>query len=252
MQQHFFTKEVIIMKADFRFFLIFTLALSLSPAVFAAEKCPETMDGMPLIFSDDFEDGADRWEMTDDKAWTVEEDEGDNALYLKRKSRYEPPVRSPYSIAWIKDLECGSFVLDLKLKQTGREYGHRDLCLFFNGVDPARFYYVHMATKADAHANSIFLVNNEPRVSIAKARTDGTKWTPGYHHVRVKRCAETGKIEVFFDNMDKPIMMAEDKTFTKGRIGVGSFDDVGMFDDVCIWGKKAGGEKAGEAASAAK
>ena len=34
-------------------------------------------------------------------------------------------------------------------------------------------------------------------------------------------------------------MEAEDKTFLKGEIGFGSFDDVGLFDDIKVWGKVA-------------
>ncbi len=194
--------------------------------------------GMPLVFQDDFESGCANWVPTDAKAWKVVEKAGNHAYSLFGESNYSPPVRSPKNISLIKDINVSDFVLEAKLEQTGREYGHRDLCIFFGHNDPSHFYYVHMATKADEHANSIFLVNNAPRVSIAKERTDGTKWTPGYHTVRVVRKVDTGLIQVFFDDMEKPIMVAEDKTFASGAIGFGSFDDVGDFDDVRIWGKK--------------
>jgi hypothetical protein len=41
----------------------------------------------------------------------------------------------------------------------------------------------------------------------------------------VRREVESGTIEVFFDDMSKPVMTASDATFEQGRIGVGSFDD---------------------------
>jgi hypothetical protein len=47
---------------------------------------------------------------------------------------------------------------------------------------------------------------------------------------------ESGAIDVYFDDMDKPAMRAVDKTFTSGLVGVGSFDDVGRFDDVSVYG----------------
>jgi hypothetical protein len=34
-------------------------------------------------------------------------------------------------------------------------------------------------------------------------------------------------------------MTAADKTFTGGRLGVGSFDDTGNWDDIKVWGTKA-------------
>jgi hypothetical protein len=38
--------------------------------------------------------------------------------------------------------------------------------------------------------------------------------------------------------MTKPILTAVDKSFTSGRIGVGSFDDTGRFDDLRLLGWK--------------
>jgi hypothetical protein len=188
-----------------------------------------------MTFSEDFEKGLTRWVMTDDKAWEVAEDPaGNKVLALVRGSEYAPPHRSPLNIALAKDAEFGSFDMTVRLKQTGREYGHRDLCLFFGYRDPAHFYYLHLATKADDHANSVFIVNDAPRRSIAETRTNGTAWDDQFHTVRIRRDADSGKIEVFFDDMTKPVMTATDTNFKTGRIGVGSFDDVGLFDDIHV------------------
>ncbi|MHC4564746.1 MAG: hypothetical protein ACYTE3_03210 [Planctomycetota bacterium] len=192
-------------------------------------------NGMPLAFLEDFEGGAERWTQTDAKAWQIAE-EGRNHVYSQfQKSDYQPPVRSPLNMALVKDFEVDDFVLEARMEQTGKEYGHRDMCIFFGYQDPSHFYYVHIATKADAHANSIFIVNGKPRVSIATDRTDGTDWGTGYHDVRIVRDCQTGAIEVYFDDMDKPIMQAKDDTFKTGRVGFGSFDDTGKIDDVCVW-----------------
>lgn len=198
---------------------------------------PETMDGLPLVFYDDFSAGADRWEMTDPNAWFVVEDAGDPVLALIQQSDYEPPVRSPRNMALVRDLWVSDFVLEARLKSTTRDYDHRDLCVFYGWQDPANFYYTHIANAADPHANSIFLVDDEPRVSIAAERTDGTDWSGGYHTVRVVRDVEAGTIEVFFDDLETPIMRATDERFAFGRVGFGSFDDSGFFDDVRVWGR---------------
>jgi hypothetical protein len=194
-------------------------------------------NGLPLVFSDDFESGAKRWTQTDAKAWKVVDEQGNHAYSQFQKSSYSPPVRSPLNMALVKDVQVGDFVLQARMKQTGKEYGHRDMCIFFGYQDPAHFYYVHIATKADAHANSIFIVNGKPRVSIATERTDGTDWGTGYHDVRILRDGTTGAIEVYYDDMNKPIMRARDDTFKTGRLGFGSFDDTGNIDDVVIWGR---------------
>lgn len=202
-------------------------------------EIPQEMDGLPLVFSEDFENGADRWEQTDSSAWQIVDENGNHVFNQFKQSEYEPPHRSPLNQARIKDLWVSDFILEVKAKQTGHEYGHRDLCFFYHYQDPAHFYYTHIASIADPHANSIFLVNDAPRISIAVMRNDGTTWIDEkYHTIRVVRKTEPGTIEIYFDDMAKPIMKAVDKTFTVGRIGFGSFDDTGMFDDIRIWGKK--------------
>ena len=77
----------------------------------------------------------------------------------------------------------------------------------------------------DKKDGSLFIVNNAPRAKISLTSTKGTPWTDEWHHARVVRDLESGKIEVFFDDMTAPVMTANDKTFPKGKIGVGSFDD---------------------------
>jgi hypothetical protein len=195
-------------------------------------------DDLELVYTEDFESGHDGWTTTDPAAWKLEKDGEENTvLSLFGPSSYRASVRSPYAIAWIDDLEVTDFILEARLKQRGREYNHRDLCLFFGKQSPERFYYVHMATQADANAHSVFIVNDAPRTSIAKERTEGVDWGSEWRDIRIVRDTESGRIEVYFDDMETPVMVAEDKTFLSGAIGVGSFDDVGWFDDIKIWAK---------------
>lgn len=196
-------------------------------------------DEFPLLFEETFDEGIERWKPTDAKAWAVINDDGDQVYSLFQQSQYEPPVRSPYNISIVHDLWVGDFVLELEAKQTGRQYGHRDLCIIFGYQDAAHFYYAHIAPTADDYSNSIFLVDGEPRISIAEERTDGTQWHDNvYHSIRVVRNTSSGMIEVFFDDFEEPIMSTVNHRFLTGRIGVGSFDDTGNFDDIKLWGEE--------------
>ena len=204
--------------------------------VTVAQEIPE---GYQLLYHQDFTDGSaiQQFEMSDRKAWKATAgDEGWLELY--GKSNYKARVRSPFNIALLKDYVFGDFILEANLAQSGREYGHRDLCLFFGAKDATNFYYVHIASVADPHANNIFLVNDAPRVAIATKTTDGTNWgeTNSWHKVRIERMIEAGTIKIYFDDMTEPIMEATDTHFDYGRIGFGSFDDTGRFDSIKIWG----------------
>lgn len=192
----------------------------------------------PLVFTADFEDQSlHDWEPTDASAWRIEDAHGGKVLSLFKDSSYSPPYRSPYNINLVRDVVVDTFTLDLEMLSTNSDYGHRDLCLFFGYQDSAHFYYVHLGKTADAHANSIFLVDNADRVSIAQYRTDGTPWDDQWHSVRLMRDSQTGRIEVYFNDRTTPVMTTYNNRFRWGRIGVGSFDDIGQFDDIQLHGR---------------
>ena len=176
---------------------------------------------------------------SDPQVWRIASTNDGHMLELFGQSRYQPPVRSPVNLALIRDRIFGDFVLECDLMQTGREYGHRDMCLFFGFESPSRFYYAHIATAADDHAHNIFVVNDQPRTKIANETTKGVNWGLNvWHRVRVERTIGDGMIKVYFDDLKRPIMVAQDRTFGAGYIGFGSFDDTGMIANIRIWGPK--------------
>ena len=200
---------------------------------------PEQFMDLPLVLVEDFDEAApDRWTPTDPNAWKFTCD-GDRTVYaMVAKSDYKPEYRSPEGISVLKDVCVSDFVLDAWLRSTTADYAHRDVCVFFGHQDPTHFYYVHLGLKSDAVSNTIHIVNGKPRAPIATTRTDGTPWTEDYHHVRVVRKVACGTIEAYFDDMTTPAMTAQDKTFSWGRIGVGSFDDTGHIDRIVLWGRR--------------
>lgn len=203
----------------------------LAAALFAA-------DATKPLFTDDFAAGPDRWAPTDPKAWKVIDTKDGKALSQFTQSKYKPKHRSPLNYALIKDLVVGDFVLTARCQSTVKDYGHRDLCLFFGHQGPDRFYYAHLAKKADDRANQVFLVHDADRKKISKTSTDGTNWTDGWHTLKLVRKVADGTIEVYFDDMTTPVMTAVDKTLTWGAVGVGSFDDAGNWRDIKVEGVK--------------
>jgi hypothetical protein len=173
---------------------------------------------------------------SDPKAWQLAKTNSNAALALAKQSDYKPLVRSPVNITLLAERVLGDFVLEADLIQTGKEYGHRDMCLFFGFQSPTNFYYAHIATAADDHAHNIFIVNGAPRTKIAQRTTKGVNWGLGvWHKVRLERRLASGTVKVYFDDLEHPIMEAEDKTFGAGQIGFGSFDDTGMVDNIRVW-----------------
>jgi len=200
-----------------------------------AACCQERSNGRQLVFDEDFEKGTDRWEMTDPGAWEIFEKDGNRSIGLnKRISNYTPKVRSPHNIALIKDLREGSFVLTFKVRSTNDTGNHRDCCVFFCHQDAEHFYYVHLGAKPDPASGQIMIVNGEPRRPLTENIKD-VPWDDAWHQVKLVRESESGKIEIYFDDMTKPHMSVNDKTFGTGRIGIGSFDDMNEFDEVRLY-----------------
>ncbi|QDT34911.1 hypothetical protein [Thalassoglobus polymorphus] len=208
------------------------LAVVLSLGTLAADEA------LPTVFKDDFESGVKNWKPSDVKKWKVTEENGNHVYHLLGKSDYQPPHRSPHSLSLVKDVVVSDFVFSAKVKTLQSSRAHRDMCLFFGYQDPANFYYVHLGEKTDPHANQIFIVNDAPRIKISEKTNDGTPWKDeAWHQVKVVRRVSDGLIEIYFDNMEQPQMVAHDKTFTWGQVGLGSFDDLGQWDDVQLQGK---------------
>ncbi len=203
---------------------------------------------LPIILDEDFgediESGTVRWTTTDreqsKKMWSIATGaDGNRVLRVAGESSYRPPHRSPRSIALLKDVVVGDFELTAKIQNTNVDAGpHRDLCFFWGYQDPSHFYYVHLGARPDPHSCQIFIVNDAPRAKITLKESTGTPWTNDWHDVKIVRDVESGAIEVYFDDMQTPVMTANDKTFTWGRVGVGTFDDNGNFDNLRLRGNR--------------
>lgn len=217
---------------------VFSIGLTCAwPICVVADEIPKEMNGLPLVFSEDFEKGHERWETTDPEAWTLGED-GDNHVFglNRRKSDYTPEHRSPHNIALIKDLQLENFVMIYRVRSTKDTGNHRDCCTFFCHQDPNNFYYVHMGAVPDPHSGQIMIVDDAPRLAMTKNEKK-VAWDDEWHTIKLERNSKKGTIKVYFDDMDKPHMRIKNKTFGKGRIGIGSFDDMNDFDDIRIYGK---------------
>ncbi len=214
---------------------------------------------LPLLYSDDFEHGMERWTTFDAKAaepsFKVVELEGPegkttHALRALGTSQYQPPFRSPPNIALLKDVSVGEFELAAKVQSTNVDAGpHRDMCIVWGYQGPSHFYYVHFGAVATPDGNScqIFIVDDAARRPISDKAPKGTPWTKDWHNVKVVRRVGDGTIEVYFDKMDKPFMTAHDTTFAWGRVGLGTFDDHGNWDDFKLYGALAKPEAETEA-----
>lgn len=213
-------------------------ALLVQSSLPAPRQVATIQAGTKLVFNDDFErPSLDRWQMPFPEDWAILSEGGNHYLHMNR-SRDPAVPRRPVQFALIKGVRSGSFDFRARVRRAGRS-----MIVVFNYSDSLHFYYTHLSMDTGSRQpvhNGIFLVNNAPRVRIAGLDAPAALPDTSWHHIRVLRDAATGRISVWSDVQPAPIFTVTDHTFTCGKIGIGSFDETGDFDDVELRSDDAG------------
>jgi hypothetical protein len=158
-----------------------------------------------------------------------------------------PGPRRPFEYAVLqKGPAFGSVQVDASVRlDTPVAESNRDVIIVFGHRSDTEFYYAHLSSDNKIYPhNGIFVVNNADRLRLdhqwdavrsvgAPPAVSDTAW----HRVRVKHCTDSGEIAVYVDGSPYPLMTAVDKTFSSGRVGFGSFDNIGRLRDLRVQGR---------------
>jgi hypothetical protein len=204
--------------------------------------CRDADDGgLPFLVGYDFEIGHAEGVLPNVATnWQVAEEDGSMVYQLLTPG--EPgEIRAPNDWSVLSGFPVGSFSFTGRLKShTDPEFIERDLCVIFHQQDPTHFYYVHFSASSDGVHNIIGLVNGADRVKINREPAGESVFRLtdlAWHDFKVTFDGETGEIQAFLDDMEVPILTASDSTLPHGLVGVGSFGDIGSFDDLMLWGE---------------
>ena len=213
---------------------------AIGAAALAAFLLGQAPPELPLLVSDDFEAGsAAAWTPGDPARWRVGE-AGGNHFYELTAPGAAGPIRAPTSWSVLTKPEVSEFVLTGRLRcETDAANIRRDMCVLFGFQDSTHFYYVHFSASSDAVHNVIALVNGSDRVKVnlePEGKSIFRLTDKGWHDFKVVREAG-GRIAAYLDDMATPILTARDTTLGRGKVGVGSFDDTGAFDDIRLRGR---------------
>jgi hexosaminidase len=196
----------------------------------------------PPLATDDFEDDDSLgWEPNVPENWQIGGEKG--ARFYQLTAPGTPgEIRAPASWSLLKEQDVSSFIFTGSLRCASPvDNPHRDMVIVFHYQDPTHFYYVHFSAVSDELHNIIGLVNGADRVRISRESPGGSTarlTDMRFHGFKVSCNGETGEIKAYCDDMQTPILTAQDKTLGHGLVGVGSFDDTGSFDAIRLWGDK--------------
>lgn len=170
--------------------------------------------------------GVSQWEIDGSGQWRM----AGSILQLYGAGAPAGPIRKPAAMAIFKSEPVGDFTLDVDLRSTAPvDLEVRDVLLIFGYQSPTRFYYVHLSKRTDAVHNGIFLVRDADRKRLDAPTSVGRLVDQEWHHLRLVREVNSGRIQVFFDADQNPVLSVVDGTLPTGRVGVGSFDETAEF-----------------------
>jgi hypothetical protein len=185
--------------------------------------------------------GAANWAPVPPSKWAFE----NGQVILASAGEARPGPRRPFEYAVLTKGPAFSSVeitAQVRLDEPV-EITNRDVIIVFGYKSDTEFYYAHLSTDNTIYPhNGIFKVNNADRERIDyqwNGRSRGANPAivdTAWHNVRVKHVPATGEIAVYVDGHHDPLMTARDTTFTSGRVGFGSFDNIGRTRDFRVVG----------------
>ena len=179
-----------------------------------------------------------RWGVVAAPEWSF----ADGVLRLLKDRQPIPGrPRKPQNYALAETEPFGKLTLELEMQPAGKS-----LVIVYAWQDESHFNYAHIssdtARAVNVH-NGIFHVFGGERVRISPLEGPGSFPVPGSQNAarpwtRVKLLwdGSTGRVVVEVDGRRNPSLEAVDLSLTRGRVGLGSFNETGSFKSIIING----------------
>lgn len=190
----------------------------------------------------DLETQPSAWQLEPAASWRFESAEDDQPARMSIVKVGKPrnkPVRRPYTYAVLKDRHWKAATFDVQVRSLEPTTTRgRDVCIILGYVDDQHYTYVHLSNDADGKAHNVIMkVAGDSRRTIqSPAKPEARLNEQGWQAVRV-RFDQTGRIEVYHDNMGKPLMTVNDPDIVGKPVGIGSFNDRAAFTGMTLTGR---------------
>ncbi|MCC7493542.1 MAG: hypothetical protein IT204_14405 [Fimbriimonadaceae bacterium] len=190
--------------------------------------------------ADDFQAGWDRWQPVTASNWELRRDGDNQYLALIKPGALRTGVRRPGEYVLLKDQRLQDTTLTARVQSLRpTTLKGRDVVLVFGWQDDTHFYYTHLSNDTNGSTHNVIMkVDGEQRTALQTPKKPEARLSDGWHTARLRHQPD-GQIEVFFDDLEKPLMTARDTAWPAGRVGFGTFDDTAAFDDVAVAGTPA-------------
>ncbi len=182
-----------------------------------------------------------RWKAPIAADWKLEDVKGVPTLsLLVPRPSTQPRRPTQFLVAQTPDYTRVTVELEMKQEPAAQRNRHTSLMIAYAWQDENHFNYAHMSVDAASAANvhnGIFNVNGGDRVRISSLEGPGSLTHEDWHKVKLVYDGTTGKVEIWVDGQTSPSLSVVDKTYGAGKVGIGSFFDLGQFRNVKISGE---------------
>jgi hypothetical protein len=189
----------------------------------------------PLFAVDSLAVFGSQWDVPTASDWKVVSEGGDQILELLNLRGPIPGPRRPVQFALHQGPGFGNVKIELAMRPRARS-----LLIVFCYRDAAHFNYAHLSTDSGSKQpmhNGIFHVFGGERVRISsQSGPSAFGQTSHWYHVVLDHDEKSGRVHVTVDGRHIPALHGVDLSLTSGKIGLGSFDEVGDFKNVKIIG----------------
>lgn len=184
-----------------------------------------------------------RWRVPVAGDWSVTTEEGVETLrLLVPRPQLQPRRPIQYALAETPDFSRVTLEAEVRTEAASERGRRTSVILVFAWRDEAHFNYAHLsvdtAQEVPVH-NGIFHVYGGERVRISPAEGPPALTSEDWHKVRLEHDGPSGRVRVLVNGKALPALEAVDLSLRQGKVGLGSFFDLGSFRRVRIEGTPA-------------
>ena len=193
--------------------------------------------GMETL-SVDFSEGMGALVPLEATHWEVKGTGDEAILALIQKGEQRGGVRRPTEFVLTEGRSWANYEVRVRVQSKMPDsVKGRDVVVIFGYKDFDHFYYAHLCWESNNKTHNIIMkVHGDARTVIMNENLPEARLSAGWHDVRVTHATD-GTIRVYMDDLETPLMTAEDPDYPAGAVGFGSFDDVAEFDDFVVTGE---------------
>ena len=177
------------------------------------------------------------WTVPNAADWRVE---GPVLELLVPRPSEHPRRPTQFAIANTPDYIRVTLEAEMKKEPASARNRHTSLMIAYAYRDADHFDYAHLSVDSgeqQAVHNGIFHVYGGDRVRISPQEGPGTLLEEKWYKVRLLYDGSKGDVQVFVDGKTSPSLHAVDLSLKAGKVGIGSFFDIGSFRNVKISGE---------------